>query len=292
MALYHPDATRVPYADAGPYDPGFDPRLVHHTTEGVSLPRYSGSAPHMTVDVKRRKLYAHIRLDRTALALRGSDVAGIATNRARAIQIEWIGFSDGVAANRAGRPDLWVKNWTRADWAFIAGICRWVENNCGVAREDACSYENRAHPMSRARWRELEGHCGHQHVPGQTHWDPSGYWRKDLVLDLNGDPYRHLNLGDSGEDVRTFQRAVNRIARRCCRDDHLITVDGDCGPQTLKHGAWAVWLIGVGEDQEHVLEGGIGPKEQLWARDYDERPDSVKENGRARRGRHCRCKED
>lgn len=144
--------------------------------------------------------------------------------------------------------------------------------------------------MSQVEWLSYKGHCGHQHVPEQAHWDP-GEFKIELVLEVDDDPARHLNIGDQGADVAAFQRAVNRIANRCCRDDHTITVDGTFGDESLTHGAWACWLIGMGKTREDVAKRGIGPLEQTYARDYTARSASVKRLGTARRRRHCKCKE-
>lgn len=178
---WHPKAQRVPYADVGPLSTSMPARLVWHTTEGSSLPRYNGSAPHITFDVKTGRIYQHIPLGRTALALKHPPV--VETNRANAIQVELIAFSDADAAARAGRPDLAVKSFTDADYARIASLARWIEKNAGVKRACTVKFENRAHPLSPTSWLRYAGHLGHQHVPGNDHWDPSGSFRIDLVLE-------------------------------------------------------------------------------------------------------------
>jgi len=207
----YPGATKVPYTSAGSFDSRFPARLVHHTTEGFNLPHYVGSAPHLTVDIQRRKVYQHIPFNQAAKALIGSATAGIATNLAHAIQVEWIGCSDTRVAEGAGKPGYAVKNWDKGDWEYVAGICRWIERNLGVRRRDPNIYRNRATSMGFANWRVFNGHCGHQQVPGQTHWDPSQFWRKDLVV---GDdpcewPGEFLSHGSKGAGVERIQRWLN-----------------------------------------------------------------------------------
>jgi len=211
MAVNYPGAISVPYTSAGSFATGFPPRIVHHTTEGVSLPHYVGSAPHLTVDIQRRKVYQHIPLDQAAKALIGSALAGIETNFARAIQVEWIGFSDTRLADRLDKPGFAVKNWDEGDWGYVAGICRWIEKNCKVKRRDPNIYRSHALSMGHGAWRVFEGHCGHQHVPGQSHWDPSQHWRKDLVIghdpcEWDGEFLKH---GSKGKDVERVQRWLN-----------------------------------------------------------------------------------
>lgn len=276
----HPDARSVPYSDAGALNTSVPARIVWHTTEGSSLPSYSGSAPHFTLNPKTGQLWQHIPIDRCAKALVNS-AGGVETNRAHAIQVELIGFAKDT------------DNWTASTYREIADLARWIERNASVARRCGVRFvgNGQTNHMTNAQWLAYKGHCGHQHVPENFHWDP-GLFRIDLVLEIDDDPSRHLNPGDSGADVEAFQRAVNRIARRCCRDDHTITVDGQFGPETLKHGAWACWLIGMGKTQDDVKEGGIGPLEQTYARDYDARSDAVKRLGTERRAKHCKCEED
>ena len=274
--VWHPDAKRVQYADAGTML-DVPARGVLHTTEGHGLPTYSGSAPHFTLNPATGDLWQHIAINRCAKALKNLG-GGVETNRANAIQIEMIGFAKDTP------------NWPKAHYREVADLMRWVERNGGVKRRSGVKFVAGRNTLSHGEWMNYSGWCGHQHVPENDHWDP-GAFRIDDALELDADPYRHLNIGDTGQDVVVFQQAVNRIARRCCRDDHKIAVDGDFGPLTLKHGAWACWLIGMGKTQAQVAEGGIGPLEQTYAADYDARSDAVKELGARRRARHCKCKE-
>jgi hypothetical protein len=138
---WHPNAQRVPYSDVGPLDTSVPAKLVWHTTETAGLPKYNGSAPHITFDVKTGRIYQHMPITRTALALKHPPV--VETNRANAIQVELIGYSDERLANSINRPDLAVKNWTAADYKRIASLARWIEKNAGVKRACAVKFENR-----------------------------------------------------------------------------------------------------------------------------------------------------
>src|SRR4051812_26745302 len=116
--LWHPGATRVPYDDAGPFTKA-QPKLCWHTTEGTSLPTYSGSAPHFTFNPQTGKLWQHIALNRAAKSLEHPP-GTVETNHAHCIQVELIGFA------------AQTQNWTRDDYDRIAGLAQWIETNAGI----------------------------------------------------------------------------------------------------------------------------------------------------------------
>jgi hypothetical protein len=165
---WHPGAMRVQVqAGIGAFI-GVPARLVWHTTEGTSLPTYSGSHPHFTLDFERQTLYQHIPITSGAMALE-NDAGGVETNRAHAIQVELVGFAKDSA------------NWSDADYAEIAKLARWIEKHAGVARRCSVTFEAGVNHMSNSQWLNYSGHCGHQHVPENEHWDP-GRLRIDKVI--------------------------------------------------------------------------------------------------------------
>lgn len=173
MTSWHPNAHRVPYPDAGSFvNAGH--KLVWHTTEGTSLPRYSGDAPHFTFDPRTNELWQHIGIDRAAAALMHPQ-GTVETNHAHAIQVELIGF----AKDTATWPDSYYRN--------IAALARWIEKNAGVPRRAGVHFTagggRQAARLSPAGWLAYAGHCGHEHVPSNFHWDP-GQFRIGKVLDL------------------------------------------------------------------------------------------------------------
>lgn len=167
---WHPDATKVPYASAGPFVVG-NPKLVWHTTEGSSLPTYSGSAPHFTLDPKSGKLWQHIPITQAAKALM-HPAGTVETNRASAIQVELIGFASQT------------QNWSEQEYTRVASLARWIEANAGVRRACGVKFTGssvKPNRMTPTVWLAYNGHCGHQHVPNNDHWDP-GAFRIDLVV--------------------------------------------------------------------------------------------------------------
>jgi hypothetical protein len=178
---WHPNARRVPYGGAGTFVSGYAPRLVWHTTESSSLPSYGGSAPHFTFDPKTGDLWQHYPISVASRAL--MHTRWPETNNGHAIQVELLGFSDAGLASRAGHPERAVVNWTDADYARIAEFARWIEKHAGVKRTGGgLAYLNTSHPMSDAAWVKFNGHCGHQHVPQNLHWDPSGSFKIEKVV--------------------------------------------------------------------------------------------------------------
>jgi hypothetical protein len=277
MAVWHPDATRVPYADAGAFEAGFAPRLVWHTTEGSSLPQYSGSAPHFTIDPRDGRLWQHIAVNQAAKALRGSSFAGIATNLAHAIQVEIIGF--------AGESD----NWPDSHYARLRNLAAWIEDECDVASTESVTFESRVHPMSRESWRAYKGHCGHQHIPGQDHWDPGLFKVAKVLSGASTSSTRNLRVGMSGPDVSVLQRAINLRANGCCRPDRTVTVDGTYGEATKDHGAFVGYILGLGENQAELVSGGMSAYVQARIRNPKLRNSEQVERAAGRREQHCRC---
>jgi hypothetical protein len=172
MATWHPDAIRVPYADAGAFIDA-PPRLVWHTVEGYNLPAYKGSAPHFTLSIKTGKLWQHVPVNRASSSLKHP--SGTAeTNHAHAIQVE---LTDAFAKDS--------QDWSAAAYARIASLARWIEKNAGVARR--CGVEFGRYPnalpkrLSGTAWLRYSGHIGHQHVPNNDHGDP-GALKISLVL--------------------------------------------------------------------------------------------------------------
>lgn len=160
---WHPDAERVQVSDGYGDMLNVPGKIVWHTVEGNGLPTYSGDAPHFTLNPQTGKLYQHIPITSAA----GSLVHGsVETNKANAIQTELMGFASQT------------QNWSDVAYTHIASLARWIETNAGVAR--ACSVRfgglNNLPPrLSDSAWLRYSGHCGHQHVPGNEHWDPGEF---------------------------------------------------------------------------------------------------------------------
>jgi hypothetical protein len=172
---------------------------VVHTTEGRSLPSYSGGALAPTVTgvpdiaAKRIRWYQHYDVDESARAL-ANKLGGVETNTANTFQIELVGTCDDTkkaswSGKRAGVDYL---HWpTAPDWALaeVAWLVRWLHDYHGVpltcvkdwlaygkdSRRPGvtpASYGASPARMSMSAWRNFTGWCGHQHVPENDHGDP------------------------------------------------------------------------------------------------------------------------
>ncbi len=149
-------------------------KLVWHTTEGSTIESAVGAYrdknawPHFTLNPKTGRLVQHVPMDVAARALEHRS-ATVDTNRAHAIQVELVG-------NAEHSPD-----WTGEDYARIARLARQIEAATGVPRKAFAKFTASGERLSSTAWLNGSGHCGHQHVPGNSHTDP-GAMRIDLVL--------------------------------------------------------------------------------------------------------------
>jgi hypothetical protein len=279
---WFPGVRRVVGESAGPHVGG-GWKITHHTTEGstaegaIAAYRSHRGWPHFTAgwNGRRLQLIQHLPLEVGARALVNPPDAW-ETNRARTIQIEHVGF-----ARNTGR-------WSAARYRAIADLCRWIETATGcpraVMREVAFAQPHRLSPRE---FHVRAGHHGHVHVPGNTHTDPGTGFRIALVLHEEARAHRNFKAGVQGADVIAFQRAINRRARGCGRPDRRVEVDGIVGPQTLRNGAWAAWILGIGERKADNGRGGISARLQRLVRHPELRTDAQRERSRRRRRRHC-----
>lgn len=174
---------------------------VMHTTEGISVPTYSGGsvAPNFTAkpDIKNKRLvwYQHFDFDRSARALVNLS-GGVETNTLNVVQIELVGTCDPThrtswSGSQAGVDYLF---WPEApDWALqeLAKFVKWAHDNHNVKLEQWPQSKWIAYPgsygtsngqrMTNSQWLDFNGWCGHQHVPENVHGDP-GNLRMDKVL--------------------------------------------------------------------------------------------------------------
>jgi hypothetical protein len=166
-----------------------------HSTEGTSVPTYSGGAvaPNLTVapDFANKKLvwYQHFNIDTSSRALVNL-TGGVQTNTLNVVQIEVVGTCDPSTHDRWGStPHLYMPE--LPDWAIdgLADFCQWLHDNHGVPLTEQVTFK--AYPgsygasngvrMSSTKWQDYRGHCGHQHVPENLHGDP-GLFPMDKIL--------------------------------------------------------------------------------------------------------------
>ncbi|MFD7997324.1 hypothetical protein [Streptomyces mexicanus] len=161
--------------------------IVWHTTEGTSLPDYSGGsvAPNFTAKpdftAKRLVWYQHFDFDTSSRALVNKS-GGVETNTLNVCQVEIVGTCDPGTHSKwvkAGYAHLYTPE--LPDWAIrdLAAFAKWAHDNHGVPLSSGLtfkaypgSYGSNGVRMSSAAWTNFRGHCGHQHVPENDHGDP------------------------------------------------------------------------------------------------------------------------
>ena len=145
-------------------------RGVLHTTEGGTL---SGAEqafaagkdwPNLAIDPDRLDIVEYYPLSRGARALTDNLTP---QNAARCVQIEIVGLAQES-------PD-----WAPERLAFIRDVMRQIEDLVPIPRTTDRTFldlagvnHNPGNRMSVDEWKRFSGWCGHQHVPGNTHWDP------------------------------------------------------------------------------------------------------------------------
>lgn len=168
-----PGVTKILGNDGGAFVAS-PPKLVWHTTEGSSIESAVGeyrphnSWPHFTLDPSTGRLVQHVPLDRAARALEHR-TGTVETNRAHAIQVELVGIAKQS------------QDWSAARYANIAALARKIEAAVGVPRRAFVTFSRDGQRLSDAAWMSGSGHCGHQHVPHNSHTDP-GALRIDRIL--------------------------------------------------------------------------------------------------------------
>lgn len=165
---------------------------VLHTTEGTTLPGYSGgaTAPNYTAvpDFVARRLrwFAHFPDERSSRALMNLS-GGVETNTANAVQVELVGTcAPGTrdAWRKVGRQFIYWPDPPR--WALrdLAHFIAYMHNRHGIPldgpRDDRWkpypeSYGSGGQRLTAREWREFKGWCGHQHVPENHHGDPGDF---------------------------------------------------------------------------------------------------------------------
>lgn len=165
--------------------------IVWHSTEGTSLPSYSGGseAPNFTAkpDFTKQRLVwnQHFDFDVSSRALVNA-AGGVETNTLNVVQVEVVGTCDPATHAKwakSGYAHLYTPD--LPDWAIrdLAAFAKWAHDQHGVPLTSGVTWK--AYPasygssagvrMSFAQWNSFKGHCGHQHVPENDHGDPGGF---------------------------------------------------------------------------------------------------------------------
>jgi len=201
-----------------------------HTTEGTSLPDYSGGsvAPNFTAKpdfaAKRLVWYQHFDFDVSSRALVNA-AGGVETNTLNVCQVEIVGTCDPASHKKWGStPHLYTPE--LPDWAIrdLAAFARWAHDNHGVPLSSGLTFK--AYPgsygtsngvrMSFNAWNGFKGHCGHQHVPENLHGDPGTFPMAAILSAASG------TNPPQEDDMPT----ANEVAKAVLTFDGVIVVPG------------------------------------------------------------------
>jgi hypothetical protein len=93
-----------------------------------------------------------------------------------------------------------------------------------------------------------------------------------------------IHLHDQGEAVRAQQKHLNDRLRE--HGDPEISVDGDCGPQTILQSAFVGWFLGVLDDTVKTIQDGTIPSGvQSIVADPGQRHQDQRDRANARQGK-------
>jgi hypothetical protein len=168
--IWLPTATVIRAPVMGPRYIDLPWRGVLHTTEGgtadgaIGTFRGNNFWSHFVIEPNTLKIFQHIPLNIGARAMGDHPTP---ENAAHAIQIEIVGFAQNSP------------NIAPEQLAFIRDVMRQIEDVVPIPRQTDRTFLDfngvNATPnnrMSVDEWKRFTGWCGHQHVPGDTHWDP------------------------------------------------------------------------------------------------------------------------
>ena len=230
-ALWVPGAERVanPRSGGGQYvDSPW--RFVFHTIEGEpsvhgfrALAARHTNPPHLWAMPSANLLLQTVPLNRSAYAL--ARPGALHTNRMHAVQVELWGFA---ASMHRVTPD--VLHWL-AD-RLLAPVARLVPLDLSVVAPTGsrqCYGAESSCRMTAREWAAFHGVCGHQHVPGNRHWDPGGLDTRAIAARARatitvGGPTRREDEAQSAHDGPGFAAEQDESDEAT-----LLTEDEGCG---------------------------------------------------------------
>lgn len=212
---------------------------VVHTTEGTSLPDYSGGAvaPNFTLvpdfPAKKLKVYQHFDFDRSSRALVNA-AGGVQTNTLNAVQFELVGTCSPDTHKNWNDKKIQHIFWPEApDWALLefAKVVRWAYDHHNVPMTSTVtwkaypgSYGSNAVRLSGKQWTNYSGWLGHQHVPENVHGDPGAFqmgkvlayaknktWENDMPLNADDKTWIKAAIAD-GINANAFAAVVQKDA--------------------------------------------------------------------------------
>ena len=235
-------------------------KLAMHNTEGRNWPSYPGTlnrpgatAPEFTVNLQLEETRQHFSLSEGGRCLRAG---GVAANNV-CVSVEVIGYCSGPT------PD--VTDLTRSENAYLAHVLGVICDEMGIPKVSTVEFKrtgaygiNAPQRLSAREFARYEGILGHQHVPGNSHWDP-GTFDIDALLEAMGSAkpvsdsehvtkpsppsktagskYKRIKNGSKGSGTRSLQAGLREVFPAykdsvSVQNGQLIDVDDLFGDQT------------------------------------------------------------
>jgi hypothetical protein len=172
---HHPSSN-----DAGSFTGGGN-KFVLHTTEGGNLRSNSDllhgvNTPHLLFGVdpgeQHWTVIQFLPFNRAGKTLQNDVGDGFQTNRANAIQMEIVAFTDHKAASDSRRLDLWIPNWSDLMYKRLANVLALVRHRADIPSRAPLDFSSLTNRMSDAEWVRAAGIFGHMHAPDNSHIDP------------------------------------------------------------------------------------------------------------------------
>lgn len=180
--------------DAGTFTGG-GKKFVPHTTEGGNLRSNESllagvNTPHLLFGVdpgeQHWTVIQFLPFNRAGKTLQNDTSDGRATNRANAVQMEIVAFTDRQAAVNSGRLDLWIPNWSDLMYKRLANVLVLVQHRFEFPTRAPCDFSDLNSRLGDAAWESAAGILGHMHAPDNAHIDPYRL-REGFLLQLMKD---------------------------------------------------------------------------------------------------------
>ena len=191
-------------------------KFVLHTTETRGIPGYNNgrSAPHVTYVPRTRKFVQHTSMHTAARALR-NESGGTQTNRDSVIQLEIVCYSQKSVADQFDT-GIWVGDLTPEHLDDILTFMHYAAEQFQIPWQwpgkQAFSYAQanaKGFRMTGDEFDNSGGFLAHQHVPENTHWDTGALDWAYLMSHSPEEAMNALKIGDEGNMVALYRKAIN-----------------------------------------------------------------------------------
>lgn len=169
------DRWELPGVPGIPYDEWDDPKALLHMTQGTSVNgavgAYESYPPHVIVRYATREKKQHIPLNRAAYALWNADA-----DDSRCFQVEIVGYSEG-APSLSDAELKWLGEEVLLplhEYGGVPLVVVWKGFKGPADVNYTLASASSPLRLTQAELDSFAGILGHQHIPGDNHWDPGG----------------------------------------------------------------------------------------------------------------------